>query len=127
MSATTPGWTRRLLGMRVNFLRSRHHEWQAYCNPCEMDREFCEHGLADRRRTAAASASRLLITPNGIAHFAGWPNKGDHEDYSRWAELNRPRAWERLGNGEQLRATGWQSSGLMATDRCKDCVSHCPW
>ncbi len=77
----------------------------AYCDLCEMDREFCEHGLAERRRNAAATASGLLISPNGVAHFAGCPHKGDHQDYRRWAELNVPRAWERLGNGEQLRAT----------------------
>lgn len=78
----------------------------AYCDLCEMDREFCEHGLAERRRNAAATASGLLVSPNGIAHFAGCPHKGDHQDYSRWAELNARRAWERLGNGERLRATG---------------------
>jgi hypothetical protein len=94
---------------------------------CDMDREFCEHGLAERRRNAAATASGLLISPNGIAHFAGCPHKGDHDDYSRWAELNASRAWERLGNGEQLKATGGLNPGLTATDRCKDCVSHGPW
>jgi hypothetical protein len=98
-----------------------------YCDLCEMDREFCEHGLADRRRKAAAAANGLLISPNGVAHFAGCPHKGDHQDYRRWAELNVPRAWERLGNGEQLPATSGQSPSLTATDRCKDCVSHGPW
>ena len=53
-----------------------------------MDREFYEHGLTDRRRDAAASASGLLISPNGIAHFSGCSHKGDDQDYSRWAELN---------------------------------------
>lgn len=99
----------------------------AYCNLCELDREFCEHGLAEKRRNAAARVSGLLISPNGIAHFPGCPHKGDDRDYSRWAELNVPRAWERLGNGEQLQATGGRRPGLTATDRCKDCVSHGPW
>jgi hypothetical protein len=99
----------------------------AYCDLCEMDREFCEHGLADRRRNAAATASGLLISPSGIAHFAGCPHKGDHPDYSRWGALDAPSAWERLGNGAQLRATGGRSLRLTATDRCKDCVSHGPW
>src|SRR5580692_832078 len=72
-----------------------------YCDLCEMDREFCEHGLVDKRRKAAAAANGLLISPKGVAHFAGCPHKGDHQDYRRWAELNVPRAWERLGNGEQ--------------------------
>ena len=75
---------------------------------CEMDRGFCEHGLAERRRNAATIVVELLISPSGIAHFPGRPHKGDHQDDSRWAKLNAPRAWERLGNGEQLRATGGQ-------------------
>ena len=41
-----------------------------------MDREFYEHGLAERRRNAAATATGLLVSPNGIAHFAGCPHKG---------------------------------------------------
>ena len=99
----------------------------AYCDLCEMDREFCEHGLAERRRNAAAAAGGVLISPKDIAHFAGCHHKGDHQDYRRWADLNAPRARERLGNGEQLRATGGQRPGLTATDRCNDCVSHGPW
>lgn len=92
----------------------------AYCDLCELDREFCEHGLAEKRRNAAAGASGLLISPSGIAHFSGCPHKGDDRDYSRWAALNVPRAWERLGNGEQLQATGGRRPGLTATDRCRD-------
>jgi hypothetical protein len=99
----------------------------AYCDKCDMDREFCEHGLTERRRNAAASASRLLISPNGIAHFPGCHHKGDDQDYSRWAELDTARAWERLGNGEQLQATGGPSPDLTARTRCQDCVSHGPW
>jgi len=78
----------------------------AYCNLCEMDLEFCEHGLAARRRAATAAVGQLLISPNGMAHFPGCPHRGDDPDYSRWATLDAPRAWERLGNGEQLAATG---------------------
>jgi len=99
----------------------------AYCDLCDMDREFCEHGLAERRQDAVATSGGLLISPNGITHFAGCPHKGDHQDYSKWAELDVPRAWERVGNGEKLRATGGQSPALIAADRCKDCVSHGPW
>lgn len=98
----------------------------AYCDLCEMDHEFCEHGLIERRRDAAAVVSGLLISRNGIAHFPGCPHKDD-QDYSRWAELDTPRAWERLGNGEQLQATGGQNPALTARDRCQDCVSHGPW
>lgn len=100
--------------------------FMAYCELCEMDREFCPHGLADRQRVAAV-VGRLLIHPNGMAHFPGCPHKGDHPDYSRWAELDTPRAWERLGNGEHLQATGGKRLDLVAQSRCKDCVSHGPW
>jgi hypothetical protein len=99
----------------------------AYCDLCEMDREFCEHGLAERRRDAAAIVAKLLISPNGIAHFPGCPHKGDHQDYRKWAELDTARAWERLSNGEQLQATGGLSPDLTAMTRCQDCISHGPW
>lgn len=99
----------------------------AYCDLCEMDRGFCEHGLTERRRNAVAIADGLLISPNGIVHIPGCHHKGDDPDYSRWAMLDTPRAWERLGNGEQLPATGGQSPGLIAGTRCQDCASHGPW
>jgi len=99
----------------------------AYCELCDLDREFCEHGRAEERAHADTAVRQLLISPNGIAHFPGCPHKGDHSDYSRWATLELPRAWERLGNGEQLEATGGQRPGLVARTRCRDCVSHGPW
>jgi len=99
----------------------------AYCELCDMDREFCEHGLTDRRRSAATIVRELLISPNGMAHFSGCPHKGDDPDYSRWASIDTSRAWERLGNGEQLAATGGRCPGLMARSRCRDCVDHGPW
>jgi len=55
---------------------------------------------------AQAAGDELLISPRGVAHFAGCLHKGDDRDYSKWAWLSLPRAWERLGNGEILRATG---------------------
>jgi hypothetical protein len=67
-----------------------------------MDRQFCEHRLAERRGCAAAIVAKLLISPNGMAHFPGCPHKGHDADYDRWAELDTPRAWERPGNAEQL-------------------------
>jgi len=99
----------------------------AECELCEMDREFCEHGLRDRRRAATAAAGELLISRNGMAHFPGCPHKGDDPDYSRWATLDTPRAWQRLGNGEHLQATGGDRPDLVARSRCQDCVDHGPW
>ncbi len=99
----------------------------AYRELCGMDREFCEHGLLERRRNAIAIARELLISPNGMAHFPGCPHKGDDPDYSRWATLDTPRAWERLGNSEQLPATGGACPSLMVRTRCQDCVDHGPW
>jgi hypothetical protein len=55
---------------------------------CEMDREFCGHGLAERRKAATVVAGELLISPNGVAHFPGCPHKGDDPDYSRWVKLD---------------------------------------
>jgi hypothetical protein len=86
----------------------------AYCELCDMDREFCEHGLLERRRNAITIARELLISPNGMAHFPGCPHKGDDPDYSRWATLDTPRAWERLGTASNcqppaVRVPAWWS------------------
>ena len=99
----------------------------AYCELCDMDRAYCVHGLAERRATASVGVTSLLISPRGMAHFPGCPHKGDDPDYSDWAELDVPRAWERLGNGEQLRATGGARPDRVASARCEDCVDHGPW
>jgi hypothetical protein len=95
---------------------SRHHGRYgvAYYELRDTDHEFCEHGLTERRRSTAGVARELLISPNGIAHFPGCPHKGDHPDDSRWASLDTLPAWERLGNGEQLQATGGRRPGLLA-------------
>jgi hypothetical protein len=34
----------------------------AYCDLCDMDHEFCEHGLIEKRRDAAVIVSGLLIS-----------------------------------------------------------------
>jgi hypothetical protein len=96
----------------------------SYCPLCDMDRGQCVHGLADRRRTAGTE--RLLISPANLAHFPGCDHKDD-DDYSEWAELDIPNAWERLGNGGRLAATGGARPDRVATGRCKDCVAHGPW
>jgi hypothetical protein len=99
----------------------------ADCELCDMDLSYCEHGLAQRRQSASADAQLLLISPNKVAHFPGCFHKGDHEDYSGWAELDTPRAWQRLGNGERLAATGGKRADLIAESRCPDCDAHGAW
>jgi hypothetical protein len=99
----------------------------ADCDLCEMDLAYCEHGLAERRRTRSARAPRLLISPQGMAHFPQCPHKGDDPDYSRWAELETTDAWQRLGNGEHLGATGGSRRDLIAQTRCQHCLEHGPW
>jgi hypothetical protein len=99
----------------------------AFCDLCEMDLSYCVHGLAERRRTASATVSTLLVSPSNIAHFPQCPHKGDDPDYTRWAEIDTPNAWQRLGNGEQLPATGGARPDLIAMARCQDCIDHGPW
>jgi hypothetical protein len=96
----------------------------SYCLLCDMDRAQCVHGLADRR--LSAGTERLLISPANLAHFPGCDHKDDN-DYSEWAELDVPNAWERLGNGERLPATGGARPDRIAIGRCEDCVAHGPW
>jgi hypothetical protein len=69
----------------------------AFCELCDMECEFCEHGLVERRTRVVAISRLLLISPNGMVYFSGCPHKGDDPDYRRWAELDMRRArndWE---------------------------------
>jgi hypothetical protein len=99
----------------------------AYCELCDMDRGSCPHGLAERRAGTAAGTTFLLISPRGMAHFLGCPHKGDDPDLSNWGNLDVPHAWQRLGNGEHLHATGGERGDLVATSRCQTCLDHGPW
>lgn len=94
------------------------------CELCDLDFCQCVHGLAARRR--APGSHRLLISPSNLAHFPGCGHKED-DNYSQWAELDTPGAWERLGNGERLPATGGARPDRIATGRCEDCIHHGPW
>jgi hypothetical protein len=83
--------------------------------------------LTERHRAASTTPVMLLISPSGMAHFPGCPHKGDDPDYDRWAELDAPGGWTRLGHGEHIRATGGNRPDLVAAARCRDCVEHGPW
>ena len=61
-----------------------------YCDLYDMDREFCDHGLAERRRNVAAAVDELLISPSDMGPFRGRPHKGNDPDYSHLAKLNAP-------------------------------------
>jgi hypothetical protein len=98
----------------------------AWCDRCEMDLSFCEHGLSARRDQAGRSAI-LRVSPRGIAHFDGCPHKGDDPDYQRWGELAIPGAWQRLGNGEYFEIDDNSGQRLTASTRCSDCLEHGPW
>ena len=94
----------------------------AYCDFHDMNRDNCQRGLSERHAAASTAVTRLLVAPGGMAHFPGCPDKGDHQDYSQWGELDTPNAWQRLGNGESLNATGGQRLDRVAATRCKDCA-----
>lgn len=96
------------------------------CPLCDLELDWCEHGLNAAQKSRAASAT-LQVSPRGMAHFPGCPHKGDDDDFSLWAELDSPSAWSRLGNGEQFPATGGARPELVASARCRDCVEHGPW
>ena len=83
-----------------------------------MSRESCPHGRAEQCAATAVSTALLLISPRGMAHFPGCPqHKGDDPDLSEWGALEAPQAWQRLGNGEHVRATAGGRPSLVATSR----------
>lgn len=98
-----------------------------YCEFCDMSRESCPHGRAEQHAATAASTGLLLVSPRGMAHFPGCPHKGDDPDLSDWGALEAPQAWQRLGNGEHVRATAGDRPDLVAISRCQTCLGHGPW
>lgn len=98
----------------------------AWCEIDDLPLSQCEHGLSQKRKNIARTTV-LEISPRNQAHFPGCPHKDD-QDYSQWGILDTLNAWERLGNGEHLRATGGGRPDRIATSRCRDCVEHGgPW
>jgi hypothetical protein len=111
--------------MRIR-VRLMQDEFMSTCPLCDLELDWCEHGLGAAQKERAALAT-LLVSPRGMAHFVGCPHKGDDDDFTLWAELDTPSAWLRLANGERLRATAGARDDLVATSRCSDCVEHGPW
>ncbi|RKT84612.1 hypothetical protein SAMN05421805_103551 [Saccharopolyspora antimicrobica] len=90
------------------------------CELCDLPLGQCAHSSRPRR---SPQPDLILISPKGVAHVPGCQHKGDDPDFSRWAEIRDvPRAWEKLGNGEAISATGGAVPGLVAVSRCKDCA-----
>jgi hypothetical protein len=92
-----------------------------------MERDNCPHGLSERRAAVTTTVTSPLIAPSSKTHFRGCTHKGDDPDYRQWGKLDTPNAWQRLGNGESLKATGGQHPDRVATTRCQSCVAHGPW
>lgn len=98
-----------------------------FCELCDLPTAQCPHG---RPAVAKASQSTLKvkeiwISPNGLAHLPGCMHKDD--DLSRWGQIEGDNVWGRLGNGEQIKATGGQSPDLVAHGRCRTCIEFGPW
>lgn len=98
-----------------------------HCELCDLPRSQCPHGRAEASQARSIQARELLVSPAGLAHFPGCPHKGEDDDYSRWGVINLENVWTRIGNGEQIQATGGENPVLIARDRCRDCIEHGPW
>ena len=96
------------------------------CPLGDLELDWCEHGLKAAQKSRAASVTSQ-VSPRGMAHFAGCPDRGDDDDFRQWAELDAPSTWSLLGYGEQIPATGRARPDLVASARCLDCVEHGPW
>ncbi len=99
----------------------------AYCELCDLERVYCEHGRQDRKEEESAVVQELWISRTNMAHFPRCPHKEGDSDYSGWATLNTPGAWQRLANGEKLPATGGARPDRIATTRRLRCIDHGPW
>lgn len=96
-----------------------------WCELCDMERSWCEHGRQDLQRRKESS-TLLLVSPRGMVHFEGCPHKDD-PDFSRCARLPVEGAWQELGNGRTYDLQDASGGRLVANSRCSDCVDHGPW
>jgi hypothetical protein len=78
-----------------------------YCEHCDMNREYCPHGLAEQRvGHVPRVTSFLLVSPRGMAHFPGCPHKGDDPDLGQWGNLELPRHIRLAPRARHARAGG---------------------
>lgn len=97
--------------------------YMEYCDLCDLPLEHCPHGRPEAVKPPAEHIGEILVSPTGYAHLPGCPHKGDDDnDYSEWGVIESRGAWTRLGNGEQIQATGGADANLVAARRCQTCV-----
>ena len=97
-----------------------------YCDLCDIDSGTVRTVRVSRALLQVWRVTKLLIASSGFARFPSRPHKSDHPDYTQWGELHAPNAWQRLGNGEYLKATGGWEADRVVTARRQDCVAHGP-
>jgi hypothetical protein len=85
------------------------------------------HRLSERRACGGAAAMKLPTARRGLVHFSDTSHKADDSDYPQLGELDTPRSWRRLGNGQRLAATAGSRSDRVPTARCRDHVSRGLW
>src|SRR3954447_24920764 len=93
-----------------------------WCDLFDLDRSMCVHGTAERRRTREP-VGPVLISPRGYAHLEGCMHNTE-SDFTTWGVIDTPDPWHRLGNGEQLAATGGGNPRLIARERCRTCEAQ---
>lgn len=99
------------------------------CEICEMERDWCVHGLADRKTHQQPThvTDELLVSPAGLAHLDGGNGTtacehkvvGDFQ--RRGALIGIKDAWQRLSNNEHIKCNGGARTDLVATRLCSTC------
>lgn len=91
---------------------------------CELPVGQCEHTRPALARSRPDHSNVVLLSPRNVAHLTGCSHN-DESNLVGWGEIRDvPRAWERIGRGEVLKATGGENLGREARSRCLDCVNR---
>ncbi|WP_433871051.1 hypothetical protein [Saccharopolyspora sp. CA-218241] len=94
---------------------------ESRCERCDLPVGQCEH---TRPRV---DHDVVLISPRKKAHLPGRCVHYNDTGMGDWGEIRGVvRAWERIGNGETLTATGGGNPALSTGSRCIDCVGSVP-